>query len=382
LAPLLALTLLPGCSNDLDDLFCDSDCPVETPAAAADDPDADAALEVDAARLLPIRPDPKVEEACADCSEVRCREAREACLLDDACTEQLYCMDACHDPGCWEECRGLAGVEGPSPYLSDLVVCTHGGCAEECRTGENWACAEEYQWPPSDAQTIHNRLQFGGRFRWGAVDTRGNESRVSLMGAKLSVCDELLSGCVAAGELDASNAADVELPTVNQGRNFLGFFEIDNGDLGIVASKYRAFLPPLSRDGRFELVMITDLLPFSEFLWLPAEDTASLWVYVVDCTVLAARVYVEIVGRPDVPVAYLGPNGRFNADGDEAAQGVAFFPELSVTPSGLSTDEAITIQAFLLDEDGNKQVVAKREIALRAGYEHVAVVAPRTLRGD
>ncbi len=142
---------LPACSNGLDELFCEPECPVEAGAAAPSNPGGEgtpsategglddggvqapqtpsntepaAVSEQEAPPpLLPYLPDLDVREACEDCAKDACEVQRADCLEDDLCTAQLRCNGECSDPGCRESCRGAVGLSVNSRLYQDLVYC-------------------------------------------------------------------------------------------------------------------------------------------------------------------------------------------------------------------------------------------------------------------
>jgi hypothetical protein len=356
---LLGAFATPACSNHLEDVFCDPNCPAVT----------------DDSLLLPIRPDAEVVDDCAACSAVACAEERASCLEDGACTRDLRCLDACSDQGCLDACRGQAGRDGLSPFVNDLLICTAQSCSVQCRTGANWECVQAFDWPKREVQSIKERVRFGTSFR--SVGLGAVSSRVALMGATIRTCD-LISGCVArTATLDASNGADLELPTGTADSTFRGFFDIDSDEAGWFGAHYRVYFAPLSGDGLAEMPLITDLYPAGVLGWHPSPESASLWAYAGDCAYTPANVHFEIVGRPEVPVAHLRLTG-LSFEASDSGIGAAFFPELTVTPLPGGSNEVVTLQAVVPDEAGagGLRVVARREVALSAGRELVVYLPP------
>jgi hypothetical protein len=358
---LLSCLTLAACSNDLDELFCDPNCPAK----------------VATSRLLAFRPDPDAVSSCKNCTENACAQPRAACLEDDACTAQLLCRSECDDPGCLEDCRGLAGMDGVSPLITDLLACQDHECGIKCKTGQNWACTGGFRWPRAEGQSIEQRVSFGTSFQaLGFSNELG--SRIPLAGAAVRACID--NTCLHDQFLDASNSAVMSLHTGTADGTFRGFFEVESDEIGLFGTHYRVYWPPLSRAGTSAMPIITDLLPLSALGWLPSPELATLWVYAGDCqNGIRSRVRIELPMRPDARVAHQTAAGLSLA-ATETTIGSAFFPELSVTPSTLRPDsDMVIVQAVLLgsEEDaGVERVVSRREISLRKGWMTIVSLLP------
>jgi hypothetical protein len=338
-------------------LFCDSDC----------------------VPPVPFLPDPGAVDACAECFQLNCQEPLESCLEDDACTEQLACESECDDPGCYEDCLGLAGMDGFSPFADDLVTCKTRACAEECQVGQNWACVGEFRWPKAEVQSVERHVRFGTSLLYFVGIGNESGSRITLAGASVRVCES--AGCRAGSTtLDAANGAVVELSTGNTSGSFRGFFDVESDEIGPVGTHYRVYFTPIVRAGLSELPIITELAALQTLGWLPSPETAALWVYVGDCLYQSgARVRIELPARPEAAVAHATPSG-LSLDAGETTAGVAFFPYLDVSPPALSNlldSETVTVQAVLLGDDPkDDRVVARREVSLRKGWTTIAALGP------
>ncbi len=368
----LACALAPsGCSNDLDELFCEPECPEAAPDAGGDG--------AQPARLLPFLPDPNAVDECAECFEKKCEAEIANCFEDDACTSQLQFASECDDPGCFEEYRGEAGMAGASPFATDTLACKNRECASECQVGLNWACVGDFRWPKATVPFIEQRVRFGTSFQAFGV---GNDTgaRAALAGASVRICTSFI--CETASQvLDASNSALVQLPTGNSDGTFRGFFEVEDDEIGIVGTHYRVYWPPLARPGVSAMPIVPESYTGPALAWLPSPELAALWVYVGDCTqtTQGARIRVELGNRPSEPVAYGTPDG-LSLEALETTAGAAFFPALSVSPalSSLPDSETVTVQAVWLSgrEPVEEKVVARREVSLRKGWTTIVYLSP------
>lgn len=340
-----AVVALAACSNDLDALFCEPDCPV--PDAGAEDGEPP---------ILPRLPDEAAVPACEACVEQNCWEEQEraSCLSDLTCAAPLKCWGTCGDPGCSEECRGIFFGER---YDQNLLECTYfGQCAAECQSGYNWGCTGDFNWPEVDSLGLSAHVRFA--------------PTIALAGSTARACPS--AGCDDSVErvpLDAANGADLELPTTTTFRNFSGFFELERDEPGSSGIHNRIFYSPLANGVSRHIDFQPDWLTTLLLGWVPSSSSAALWAYVYDCTLVEAsgRVRVELLERPTATVLYASSVAELEGNG-------AFFPELSVS----GDTELVTVQAIVLGDE----VVAERQIPIRAGWTSHVFLTPSSRNGQ
>lgn len=352
---LAASALAPSaCSNELDDL-------IERPAQDAGARPWSAADPAEPP-WLPILPDQDVIADCEACARSTCERERADCLEDSACTAQLECMRTCSDPACAQRCRSTHAAGGWwSPYWEDLFVCAYGSCRAECNTGANWGCSQRFDWPRADSASLDVHARFWGTSATARVAYGADALGFEISGARVRVCS-LFGGCEGGpfdeGVLDASGGARLAVPVEGGAETFAGHFEVESEEAGRFQTRYRVHLEPIGAPTELRLAFIDSAEPVVKLGWRPEADAASMWTYVVDCTVnLASGVRMAVAEQPAAEVTYLTRTLELRASETEAPVGIAFLPRLA-----LATQAQVTVRALLADAQ-----VAARRIPLRAG---------------
>jgi hypothetical protein len=351
--------VLAACSNDLDALVCK---PGQCPSDLAD---SGGELETTEPPWLPALPDRDRRDACEACAKEKCRDARDYCLEDDACTAQLGCTRDCSDPGCLRECQSEhAGAGWWSPWWEDLFVCVFRSCPAECNTGRNWGCSHEFDWPRTEESRIPVRARVGGSSGPAQI-ALGGTPPFTLAGARVRVCP--MGGCEGGvfdqGVLDAANSAQLDLPVEGLAGDFRGYLEIESTEVGRLETRYRMHLAPIGLPGEVRM-------PFADSAvagdWRSSDGFAAVWAFVVDCTAILGRgLRFELVGQPEAEVEYLGVAFGLDPLAQEAPIGVALLPEVA---EGL-----ITLRAVLA-EMGDE--VARRSVPIRNGWMTEVTLSP------
>ncbi len=363
--------MLPSCSNDLDELFCDPDCP--RPDAGGEQLALSAASG--ALPALPFTPDEAAIPDCTDCVQGACEEQRESCLADEACVEVLRCMGPCTDPSCMMECWGQS-FEAATPergwsLFHELDDCAWKECPTACQGGQNWECAGKFDWPTADGNSIDAEVRF-------APYGTGGDRKIGLAGARVRACPD--GGCSILQswqELDARNAAEFMLPT-SERSNFQGYFELDSDEIGPLGTHYRIHYWPLWRDLDFYVGIVPDGVLFG-YDWRPNPSAASLFVFMNDCLLGAppSRLRLQLRESPgpvDVARDHLGDVIFETTE----SVGAAFFPEVAID----GEDSWFAVQAWFAPEGSDERLVAQREILLRAGFSTMLYLAPDTRTGE
>jgi hypothetical protein len=342
---IIAILLLPGfaalgCSNDLDALFRA--------------PDMDAGTQARTLRTiprLPALPDVDRRNACADCAERTCDQARANCLEDDDCTDELVCKGRCRDPACLQACTA---AHGSSPWYADYANCVFGQCPTECNTGNNWECQQEYDWPAAEEPA------FGVKFDFTASPTffLGSQVPTYVVGALVSACDDA-PDCSApqdSAKVGIDNTVTLVLrPSALPPKDFRGYLSIVGGD---VEEHQILYLAPLARPQEFFAGFVS-----SGTVSLPMIDMARprVSVVVTDCLVAPVRgARVTLPELPDVTGYTLEGAGFRFTKGPTTATGVAVLYNLPDSVSGTK----VRVRA----ERSSGERVPEREVLVQAGF--------------
>ncbi len=364
----LGLPVLSGCSNDLDALYCEPDCPQGG--------------DGEPLPILPALPDAEAIPACEACVEQKCldEQAQARCLADEICPAAARCWGTCDDPGCNEVCQETfedAASESESDGLALLECAYFGACAGECQSGQNWGCADHYKWPGTDSLSLDVYVRFAPG-QYGVGDGNASGWRIPLAGSTARACpSEGCSDRVERVSLDAAGGALLELPTNNINKNFSGFFELERDEPGTSGVHKRIHYWPLANELPRAIGFWSDWGANLAFGWVPDPDTASLFAIVLDCTSLVATGHVrfELVERPNAKVAHSGASGV----GFEVPEGSeAFFPELSVS----EPTEEVTVRAIVSDDVSGDRVIAERRVPIRAGWTSHVFLTPPSIDGQ
>jgi hypothetical protein len=362
----LLLLSVPACTNDLSQLYCD-------PAEATCGPEGSGGTESEALLgeppIVPFLPNEAFIESCEACVHDTCEAERDACLEDDACTTQLRCWGECSDPGCREECRARAALDGASPFYEDLESCTWTDCSAECNALSNYDCAGKYDWPVNAREdgTVPAFPRFGASVVPG--------QREDLADATLQVCDAAW-GCglgEASVRFRADLRAEVALPLRSPGI-FRGFYELEYPDRGAVTGRYRIFDSPRVAGGSFD-VLYWSLGVIYALLPVTSEPEGVIGTGAMDCTgQYAAGTSFELVGRDEVEVLHLS--------------GLSVLPNVKESPLGAAfvtglarggQDETVTVRT---QAAGKPNVFPDRGVLVSPGWITSVRMWPRSRLDD
>lgn len=347
----VAALAIAGCTHDRSELY-------------ALDPEGagGASGVVEPPPWLPALPDLANQDACEACAKDKCATAHANCLQDDACVEMLACKGTCSDPGCLQTC---AAEHAPSPWYDDLWVCVlteH--CAAPCRTGENFACAGNYNGPVTEQSRFTVSLRFKQRTEsFGG----GPTVRVDhfLVGAEVRTCRSPDLPCTDTDLIDSERVDSKNTVKLEWWSGWSTFLEIEDERIAPYGWRERILWPPPAQAMEFSISLLGPEL-LQDATGSPEQETrAPLGVYVGDClTSLARGVRVEL---PDLP---------------ELEVGLPFGDALAIVivadvPAADRADW-IAVRAVQVESDrvAAERVVAEGEAFVRAGWNTHLVLVP------
>jgi hypothetical protein len=382
-----------GCSNDLDSLYCKTDCSPDRGSGGsstggtngdgddgpggADPGDGDGKAEEESPPpILPFLPDDKAIEDCTQCVRDKCKAEREGCLEDDACTAQLRCTGECSDPGCLEECRGTVGGDtrspfGTSPFHWELSRCAFFSCPLACQSGHNWECVGAYQWPQAEESRVESYVRFGtGEYPW---DVAASGIRDSLAGARVKVCYNTLDCGDAAVSLDAAQGAALTLSTRGGAGLFEGYFELRSGQPSLFTVPQRIYTLPRSFGGDFEPFYFPGLALLDGGI-SPAADLATIVAVKLDCTGWPSSAPAQAVASRSAGEELLAEAPQ------EGRSAVAVF--LNVPLDGSSSPLGETPRAtwtVRLVGEGESEPWSRQAIEVSPGWATTVPLLPRSV---
>ncbi len=354
---LLAVSLL-SCTHDSSGLY----------AAAAASKDAGATRAVTELPRLPSRPgNSDTYASCAACASDKCAAARDHCLEDDDCTDMLACKGQCSDPACLQACEAKFEF---SAWYEDLWTCVfQQACNIECKSGENFACVGDYNWPMATQSRFPVRFNFSGDY----FSTAGLRFKSFLVGAEVRACPG--SPCTEnnlhdSGRVDSANGVSLNLIGDVSGR-FPGFLEIEDPQSGFFGVRMRVYPEPLARSTELRMVLIDGYpLQAQTAGSLDLDDGAPLVIQMVDCLGYGARnVRFELPELSGVKVGHFSEGIVYGAD----ATSVGLALVADVPPA--ARQNRIRGRAVRV---GTEEVVAEALVEVRAGWITELMLRPRT----
>ncbi len=349
----VGMLALFGCTHETSALYV----PARKPAADPTD-----------LPLLPSRPGEKeTNETCEACAQDRCAAARNDCLEDDDCIDMLACKGTCSDPACLQRCDAKFAF---SAWYEDLWICVfERACGVECKAGENFACAGQYDWPIA----THSRFPVLFNFSRDLTSTAGLRFKSVLVGATVRVC--VNSPCTESnvydsGRVDSSNRVSLDLIADLTGR-FPGFLEIEDPRSGYFGWKARVYPEPLAMETEVRLVLLDSYALQSQTNGLLDLDAgAPLVIEITDCLNFAARnVRFELPDLPDVEVGHFGEGIVYGAPATSV--GLALVPDVPEA----ARREPIWGRAVQV---GTDEIVAETLVGVHSGWTTELVLLPRT----
>jgi hypothetical protein len=123
------------------------------------------------------------------------------------------------------------------------------------------------------------------------------------------------------------------------------------------------------------LTFIDSDAPVSQIGWLPSDESTSIWVYVVDCTlVLGSGLRVELPDQPEAPVVYYGANSALDLSAQQTQLAIAFIPAVAEP-----RDQQIAVRAVV---EASGEEVARRTLVVRNGWMAQVVLGPQSRGGE
>ena len=305
--------------------------------------------------------------ACQTCLLDQCSEQLGACVLDPACDASFSCGTECSDPNCQMTCtdRAFGGYEaclGTPAIAGETGVCRN-SCRDACAFGRDWDCVGAYDWKASsdEVRRAFRIVRFSGASK-------------PYPGVEVQVCasaDPLCELPIDAAVSDDSGLACLTVPSVGIGfQGFLGTHDPSDAQRALYYLRH----PVTHAVGGDEVILpnATEIAAVSALLGVEQDGArAQIAAIAYDCV--------------DAPAPGIG----FEIDIDDQ-QMVPFYTRNNVPdPTAAITDDtglggwanvpltglAVTISARLKSSD---EVVARREIVLRAGAVTIVGLTPRT----